>query len=60
MGNKGNKGAPTRLLSPSELSFLSSNSGLSYEEILDWHKQFLREFPDGYIDKAEFVNLYKK
>ena len=59
MGNKGNKGAANRDLTQRELSLLASNSGLTKQQINDWHRQFLSEFPDGFIDKAEFVNLYK-
>jgi hypothetical protein len=60
MGNKANKGAANRDLNERELAMLVSNTGLSRQQVLDWHRQFLSEFPDGYIDKTEFANIYSK
>ena len=60
MGNKANKGSAIRDLSAKEIDVLQRNTGLSRTQILDWHRQFLSEFPDGYMDKKEFINIYTK
>ena len=59
MGNKNNKNA-TRPLNEQEIQLLVSNTGLSRQEVVDWHQKFLLEFSDGLIDKKEFVNIYKQ
>jgi hypothetical protein len=50
MGNKGNKS--NRDLNEKEIHMLVDNTGLTQQEVLKWHNQFLSEFPDGFIDKV--------
>jgi hypothetical protein len=52
MGNKGHKAAADRDLNEKEIHLLIENTGLSRQEILNWHSQFLSEFPDGFMDKV--------
>jgi hypothetical protein len=47
MGNKGNKANANRSLNEKEIKLLTAKTGLSKQEITDWHKQFLSEYPDG-------------
>jgi Ca2+-binding EF-hand superfamily protein len=59
MGNE-----PTRVhvrpLSEQEMNLLSSTSGMSRDQVLAWHKQFVTQFPEGIAQKSEFVETYKR
>ncbi|CAF1093530.1 unnamed protein product [Brachionus calyciflorus] len=57
MGSKGSKNVS---LKEKEIELLINNTGLSREEISEWHVQFIKDYPDGLIDLVEFTNLYKK
>jgi Ca2+-binding EF-hand superfamily protein len=59
MGNKHNKNVQ-RGLNEKEVSMLMTNTGLTRPEVEAWHKQFMTEFPSGYIDQKQFVELYKQ
>jgi hypothetical protein len=50
MGNKAAKA--NRPLNQKEIQLLKDNTGLSEAQILDWHKKFLTEYADGFIDKV--------
>ncbi len=57
MGNKNNKNG-ARPLNDKEINLLISQTGLSRQQVLDWHRQFLSEYPDGFIDKVTFYNYF--
>ncbi|CAF1029639.1 unnamed protein product [Brachionus calyciflorus] len=47
-------------LKEKEIVLLMKKTSLSRQEILDWHAQFLKDYPDGLIDLNEFTTLYQK
>ena len=60
MGNNANKAAlATRNLTDKEIEMIMVNTNLSKEDVLKWHNQFLTEFKDGFINKKEFIDIYK-
>jgi Ca2+-binding EF-hand superfamily protein len=69
MGNfesrKGVAGAPDPEpvhveLNATEIRLLMSNSELSRDDVLAWHKQFEKTFPRGYVTREQFVEIYQK
>ena len=55
----GNSHKRTGSLNEHEINFLVKNTNMSRDEILIWHKKFLIDFPNGYINKKEFGQLFK-
>ncbi|RNA18133.1 neuronal calcium sensor 2-like [Brachionus plicatilis] len=47
-------------LKEKEIKLLIQKTGLSRQEILDWHTQFIQSHPDGLIDIAEFTTIYRE
>ncbi|ESO07352.1 hypothetical protein HELRODRAFT_170685 [Helobdella robusta] len=39
---------------------LSKGTKFSTKELSDWHKKFKKDFPDGKINKQQFITLYQK
>jgi hypothetical protein len=60
MGNTQKKNAAARDINEREISVLSTTTGMIRGEVLEWHEKFLVEYPDGSIDKKEFIELYKR
>ena len=60
MGNKNAKKNATGPLNEKEIQILMANTGLSRQQLLDWHRKFLTDYRDGFIDKKEFTTLYKQ
>lgn len=47
-------------LSEVEVSTLRAETGMEREDIIEWHSNFLAEYPNGYITKKEFIKLFLK
>lgn len=58
MGNK--KSAPRNYLSENDLILLENNTNLNREKIVQWHGAFLKDCPDGRLNKKQFIKLYKE
>ena len=39
---------------------LSRDTKFSMKELQEWYKKFKKDFPDGKINKNQFVTLYQK
>jgi len=46
-------------LKEEDIDFLLSNTGFNVEQIREWHKQFLRKCPTGFISKKQFCAYYE-
>jgi Ca2+-binding EF-hand superfamily protein len=60
MGNKGTKKSRSNELNPKEIIMLKSNTQYSESEIREWHANFLRDCPNGKLNKKQFIDMYKK
>ncbi len=58
MGNK--KSTPSNYLSEKDLVLLESNTNFNREKIVQWHAAFLKDCPNGKLDKKLFIKLYKQ
>lgn len=47
-------------LSDEEIERLTKNTTYSRQQIQDWHSGFLRDCPNGKLDKKKFLEVYKK
>ncbi|CAF0778260.1 unnamed protein product [Rotaria sordida] len=47
-------------LSEDEIDRLTKNTTYSKQQIQDWHQGFLRDCPNGKLDKKKFFEVYKK
>lgn len=45
-------------LSESEIQLLLKNTTMSREQIVDFHRNFLKDCPNGYLNKKEFLKLF--
>ncbi len=59
MGNKSNKNA-ARNLTQDEINLVVQSTGLTDEQVVDWHQQFLIEFPNGFLNKSQYLDLFKQ
>ncbi|CAF0966075.1 unnamed protein product [Adineta steineri] len=59
MGNKQNKTASTELTAQ-HIAMLKANTKYSEKEIREWHAGFLKDCPNGKLDKKKFVEVYKQ
>jgi Ca2+-binding EF-hand superfamily protein len=59
MGNKQNTNLQ-RELNDKEIDMLMANAGMSRNQVETWHNKFMTEFPGGYIDQKQFIELYKQ
>ncbi|CAF0984032.1 unnamed protein product [Adineta steineri] len=46
-------------LAERDITFLCSQTGLTAEEILQWHEKFFEDNPDGRLDRTEFRKLFR-
>jgi hypothetical protein len=46
-------------LSDAEIELLLLNTKMSREEIIDFHRNFLQDVPNGYVTKRDFVRLFR-
>ncbi|CAF1628398.1 unnamed protein product [Adineta ricciae] len=60
MGNKGAKKSSSTELTPKQIALLRANTKYSEREIREWHAGFLRDCPNGRLDKKKFVEVYKQ
>jgi len=61
MGHKGTKHKKDLThLSEEEIDRLTKNTTYSKQQIQDWHQGFLRDCPNGKLDKKKFLEVYKK
>jgi Ca2+-binding EF-hand superfamily protein len=63
MGNSGSgKNSTTKrvaFLTEKDIQLLMSSTGLSREKVLQIYNQFLKEYPDGFVDKLGFDKLFR-
>lgn len=60
MGNRGTKKPRSNELTPKEILLLKANTQYSEKQIRDSHAKFLRDCPNGKLNKIQFVEMYKK
>ncbi|CAF5218395.1 unnamed protein product, partial [Rotaria magnacalcarata] len=60
MGNKGAKKSGSTELTSKQVAMLKANTNYSEREIREWHAGFLRDCPNGRLDKKKFVEVYKQ
>ncbi|CAF0969465.1 unnamed protein product [Brachionus calyciflorus] len=58
MGGKNTKNAAKPELTESEIHFLMDNTQYDRNAIIQWYNDFLRDCPDGKLDKKEFEKVY--
>ena len=46
-------------LSDHEINLLELSTGMSKEQILDFHANFLEDCPNGYLTKKDFIRMFK-
>ncbi|CAF3428632.1 unnamed protein product [Rotaria sp. Silwood1] len=46
-------------LSERDIAFLCSQTGLPSDEIINWHKKFFHDNPDGRLDRNQFRKFYR-
>ncbi|CAF1016731.1 unnamed protein product [Rotaria magnacalcarata] len=46
-------------LSDRDIQFLSSQTGLPADEVLEWHHKFFQDNPDGRLDRVQFGKFYR-
>ncbi|CAF4186267.1 unnamed protein product, partial [Rotaria magnacalcarata] len=51
MGNKGAKKSGSTELTSKQVAMLKANTNYSEREIREWHAGFLRDCPNGRLDK---------
>ncbi|CAF0761753.1 unnamed protein product [Rotaria sordida] len=47
-------------LSDEEIERLTKNTTYTKQQIQDWHQGFIRDCPNGKLDKKKFLEVYKK
>ncbi|UJR15432.1 hypothetical protein I4U23_002376 [Adineta vaga] len=60
MGNKGAKKSGSTELTTKQIAMLRANTKYSEREIREWHAGFLRDCPNGRLDKKKFIEVYKQ
>ncbi len=60
MGSSGSRHPINDRLDDKELDEISRKTNLSHSEILKWHKEFLRDCPNGKLDQKLFIKIYKQ
>lgn len=48
------------VLGEDELRYLLQHTKMSREQIVDFHDDFLRDCPNGYLTKKEFIKMFKE
>ncbi|CAF3143640.1 unnamed protein product [Rotaria socialis] len=59
MGNKQPKTSSTEL-TDKQFALLKANTDYSDQEIREWHAGFIRDCPNGRLDKKKFIEVYKQ
>jgi len=60
MGNKGAKKSAPTVLTPKQIAMLRANTNYSEREIREWHAGFIRDCPNGRLDRKKFTEVYKQ
>ncbi|CAF1406500.1 unnamed protein product [Rotaria sp. Silwood1] len=61
MGNKqGGKTSSSTELTPKHIALLKANTKYTEPEIRQWHAGFIRDCPNGKLNKKQFVDVYKQ
>lgn len=64
MGHKLSRSSSSRSisnkLSEDAIQLLLSNTKLNREEIIDFHENFLKDCPNGYLTKKDFIRMFKE
>lgn len=58
MGSK--KSKQSTGITDAQIKLLENNTGMSREEIQQWYRQFMTDYPDGSIDQKEFADIFRK
>merc|ERR1711915_1150866 len=48
----------TNILSKSEISYLAENTKFSSDTIVEWHKGFMEDCPDGRMDRVKMQKMF--
>jgi Ca2+-binding EF-hand superfamily protein len=59
MGNDQTRAKPPGL-SVKGIELLLKSTHMPRKELLEWHNEFLVEYPNGFIDKHEFMLIFKE
>lgn len=54
--NQDRQSGPT----PTHITKLSNHTFFTYDEIVTWHRGFMKTCPTGKLSLREFVNIYKE
>jgi hypothetical protein len=59
---KGKTGSSESLisLSENEIDLLLKNTSMSRDQIMDFHTNFLKDCPNGFLTKRDFVKMFKE
>lgn len=60
MGNKSGKKKDPTQLTEEEVQMLLANTQYTREQIMQWHRGFLKDCPSGQLDKKKFTEVYKE
>ncbi|CAF0960550.1 unnamed protein product [Adineta steineri] len=60
MGNKAGKKTGSTELTAKQIAMLRANTKYTEREIREWHAGFLRDCPNGRLDKKKFIEVYKQ
>ncbi|CAF1350203.1 unnamed protein product [Rotaria sp. Silwood1] len=50
---------PRTSLTEMDIQLLSTATGYTREEVLQWHEKFLIDYPNGYMTRKQFISMYK-
>lgn len=57
---KGSSNSPRTTLKEEEINLLVSNTTMTREQIIDFHENFLKDCPSGYLTKKDFVKFFNE
>jgi Ca2+-binding EF-hand superfamily protein len=60
MGNKQSNEDLSKPLTEEKILEISRKTNLTRDEVLKWHSEFLRDCPNGKLEKKLFINIYKQ
>lgn len=43
-----------------DIKYLLDTTNFTRQQIEEWHSGFLKDFPDGKLNKKKFIQIYKK
>ncbi|CAF0938676.1 unnamed protein product [Adineta steineri] len=60
MGNKAAKKPVSTELTDKQILLLKTNTKFTEQEIREWHAGFIRDCPNGKLDKKKFLEIYQQ